>query len=60
MENIVIHGTYFTSKNVNEEEFHEDHLFCIDRSGNITRTLSPVDAEYSQILNDARQAGRLI
>ena len=60
MENIVIHGTYFTSKNVNEVEFHEDHLICIDRSGTITRTLSPVDAEYSQILNDARQAGRLI
>ena len=56
MEELVIHGTYFTSKNINEVESHEDHLICIDRSGTITRTLSPTNDEYSQILNDARQA----
>lgn len=60
MENLVIHGTYFTSKNMNEVESHEDHLICIDRCGTITRTLSPTNDEYSQILNDARQEERLI
>ena len=60
MEELVIHGTYFTSKNINEVESHEDHIICIDRSGTITRTLSPTNDEYSQILNDARQAERLI
>ena len=30
MEELVIHGTYFTSKNINEVESHEDHIICIE------------------------------
>lgn len=60
MENLVIRGTYFTSQGIDEVGSYEDHLICIDHGGNITRTLSPIDNEYSQVLNEVRHTERLI
>lgn len=60
MENLVICGTYYTSKDVNEVEVHKDNLICIDHSGTISRTLSPDDKKYLALLNEAREKDRLI
>lgn len=60
MANLIIRGSYFTSKDMNEVEFHEDYLICVDHSGTITRTISPTSSEYLQEINKARQADHLI
>ncbi|MCI1974622.1 MAG: guanine deaminase [Limosilactobacillus sp.] len=60
MENLVVHGTYFTSQNANKVESHENYLICIDQSGTINRTVAPSDKEYSKLLESARKQERLI
>ena len=60
MENLVVRGTFFTSKNKDEVVAHENYLICIDNGGLISRTLSPSDREYHQVLAEAQQHDRLL
>lgn len=60
MENLVVRGTFFTSKNKDEVVAHENYLICIDNEGLISRTLSPSDSEYHQVLAEAQQHDRLL
>lgn len=60
MENLVIHGTFFTSQSINEVAACANYLITVDQNGVITRTLSPRDPDYMLLLDEARQTDHLL
>ncbi|MDO4903260.1 MAG: guanine deaminase [Limosilactobacillus sp.] len=60
MNDIVIHGTYFSSINRDEVITCEGYLICVDQTGTISRTIAPCEDDFNTVLQEAKQSDRLV